>query len=244
MTLDALELTGRARTHVVDLDVPRCTVHRAVVEPLLAMRGAALVAGIDLLPVSSFRDFDRQCGIWNAKFRGERALLDRDGAPLDAAALAPDARVEAILWWSALPGASRHHWGSDIDVIDAAALPPGATPRLVPEEYAAGGPFARLDAWLGENMQRYGFFRPYVSDRGGVSPEPWHLSYAPVAVPALAALDAGVLAEALAAAEFEGRVSVLGRIAPIHARYVAAIDAPSPALAGPALALTPGSRLS
>ncbi len=34
-------------------------------------------------------------------------------------------RVAAILVWSALPGASRHHWGTDCDVIDAAALPPG-----------------------------------------------------------------------------------------------------------------------
>jgi hypothetical protein len=83
-----------------------------------------------------------------------------------------------------------------------------------------------------------------VSERGGVSPEPWHLSYAPVAVPALAALDAAVLAEALATAEFEGRDSVLARIAPIHARYVAAIDAPSPALARAAPPFTPGSRPS
>jgi LAS superfamily LD-carboxypeptidase LdcB len=242
MRLDALELTGRARTHVVELEQPRCTVHRAVVEPLLAMRGAALAAGIDLVPVSSFRDFGRQCGIWNAKFRGERPMLDRDGAPLEAAQLEPDERVDAILWWSALPGASRHHWGSDLDVIDAAALPAGASAQLVPEEFAAGGPFAKLDAWLAQHMQDFGFFRPYATQRGGVSPEPWHLSYAPVSVPALAALEAGVLGGVLAAAQFEGRDSVLGRIVQIHRRYVAAVDEPPPALA--ARLATPGSRPS
>ena len=35
------------------------------------------------------------------------------------------ARIDAILCWSALPGGSRHHWGTDCDVIDAAALPAG-----------------------------------------------------------------------------------------------------------------------
>ncbi|MFO1426612.1 MAG: M15 family metallopeptidase [Steroidobacteraceae bacterium] len=224
--LGPLELTGRTRAHVVEIAEPRCTLHAAVVEPLLALRGAALADGIDLLPVSSFRDFARQCTIWNEKFRGERPLLDRDGEPMEAAGLTPAERVEAILWWSALPGASRHHWGTDFDVIDAAALPPDVRPQLVPAEFAPGGPFARLDAWLEANMRRYGFFRPYVRERGGVSPEPWHLSYAPLAEPALAALDAATLRAALEQAPIEGRDIVLARIAPLHARYVAAIDRP------------------
>ena len=240
--LDPRELTGRARTHVVDLDVPRCTLHRDAVEPFLAMRGAALAAGLDLIAVSSFRDFDRQLAIWNAKFRGERPLLDRASQPLDARALAPEERVEAILWWSALPGASRHHWGSDFDVIDRAALPAGTAPQLVPAEFAPGGPFARLDAWLEANMHRYGFFRPYVRDRGGVSPEPWHLSYAPVALPAAEALTVEVLGEALRAASsgegavagpaLEGLDEVLAALPAIHSRYVAAIDLPRSREAG------------
>ncbi len=250
--LDPRELTGRARTHVVDLDVPRCTLHRDAVEPFLAMRGAALAAGLDLIAVSSFRDFDRQLAIWNAKFRGERPLLDRASQPLDARALAPEERVEAILWWSALPGASRHHWGSDFDVIDRAALPDGATAQLVPAEFAAGGPFARLDAWLGEHMQRFGFFRPYVSVRDGVSPEPWHLSYAPVAQSAAAALTVEVLRAALCdaadSARLEGLDAVLASLPHIHAKYVAAIDPPresGPRLAAaPAAALSPRSRPS
>jgi LAS superfamily LD-carboxypeptidase LdcB len=221
--LDALELTGRARTHVVELEAPRCTLHREAVEPFLAMRGAALADGIDLEPVSSFRDFDRQLGIWNAKFRGERPMLDRAGRVLEALALAPPQRVEAILAWSALPGASRHHWGSDIDVIDRAALPAGVTLQLVPAEFAAGGPFKRLDAWLDANLARFGFFRPYVEDRGGVSPEPWHLSYAPVSVPAVERLSVDLLGEALRGlpgAPIEGAEAVLAALPDIHARFV------------------------
>lgn len=246
--LDPQELTGRARSHVVELDWPRCVLHRDAVEPFLAMRGAALADGIDLVPVSSFRDFERQCAIWNAKFRGERPLLDRDGALLEALALDPAARVEAILWWSALPGASRHHWGSDLDVVDGAALPAGTAPQLVPAEFAADGPFARLEAWLAANMQRFGFFRPYATARGGVSPEPWHLSYAPVALPAAAALTVEVLRDAADSARLEGLDAVLASLPRIHAKYVAAIDPPresGPRLAAaPAAALSPRSRPS
>jgi LAS superfamily LD-carboxypeptidase LdcB len=224
--LDALSATGRSRLHIVELPALGCALHRAAVEPFLAMRGAALAAGIDLAVASSFRDFDRQSAIWNAKFRGERPMLDRTGAPLTGLALEPPARIEAILWWSALPGASRHHWGSDLDVYDAAALPAGAKPELVPAEFARGGPFARLDLWLRHNMRRFGFFRPYESERDGVSPEPWHLSFAPVAVPTLQGLTLEALAGAIAQSGIEGRDDVLAALPRIHAQYVVAIDAP------------------
>ena len=96
------------------------------------MRAAAAADGIDLVAFSSFRDFDRQLAIWNGKFRGERPMQDRAGRPLDALALTPAERVAAILWWSALPGASRHHWGTDIDVMDAARCPPATASRSSP----------------------------------------------------------------------------------------------------------------
>jgi LAS superfamily LD-carboxypeptidase LdcB len=127
VSFDALQLTGRARTHVVELDEPRCVLHRAAVAPFRRMRAAAAKAGIDLVPASSFRDFDRQLAIWNAKWRGERPLLDAQGRPLEAARLTPARRVDAILIWSAAPGCSRHHWGTDFDVYDRAAVPAGST---------------------------------------------------------------------------------------------------------------------
>ena len=66
-----------------------------------------------------------------------------------------------------LPGGSRHHWGTDVDVIDAAALPPDYRVQLVPEEYAPGGVFERLTPWLDANMARFGFYRPYATGHGG-----------------------------------------------------------------------------
>jgi LAS superfamily LD-carboxypeptidase LdcB len=223
---DALELTGRARTHVVELDEPRCTLHRAVVRPFLRMRTAAAKAGIDLVPASSFRDFERQAGIWNAKWRGVRPILGRDGRVLDHAALTPAKRVDAILAWSAAPGMSRHHWGTDLDVYDRAAVPADYRLQLVPEEYAPDGPFARLTAWLDANMQRYGFYRPYATDRGGVQPEPWHLSHAPTAREAMKRVRAATFARAIADGGVDGAEALLKKLPTVYARYVRAVDPP------------------
>jgi LAS superfamily LD-carboxypeptidase LdcB len=232
------ELTGRSSGHIVELTEPPCRLHRAVVQPFQQLRAAAAAAGMDLVPLSSFRDFDRQLTIWNGKHRGERELLAADGSVLDARALDDEARVETILHWSALPGASRHHWGTDMDVIDANAIPPGYRPRLVSEEYAAGGVFARLDEWLAANAAGHGFYRPYATWRGGVQPEPWHLSYAPLAMLALEQLSVEVLREALADVDLAASAVVNRQLPAILQRYVRNVDAP------PALGATSRTRLA
>jgi LAS superfamily LD-carboxypeptidase LdcB len=224
------ELTGRARTHIVDLEQPRCALHYEVAAAFLAMRDAAARAGFGLAAASSFRDFDRQLHIWNAKWSGERALLDGEGRPLDGATLGDDARIAAILRWSALPGGTRHHWGSDVDVFDAAAAPPGYRVQLVPDEYAQGGVFAGLSAWLEANMARFGFFRPYASGHGGVGIEAWHLSYWPVANRALEALTLPVLRRAIAGSALLGRERVLERLPEIYTRFIVAVDSSAPAV--------------
>ncbi len=225
--LSPLELTGRSRTHVGLMSEFGCELHPEAAAALRAMRTAAAHAGIDLQAVSGFRDFGRQLTIWNGKFRGTRALLDPASRPLRAADLDEAQRVAAILVWTALPGASRHHWGSDCDVIDRASLEPGAAVELLAADYAPGGRYAQLSRWLAAHAHEYGFFLPYDRDRGGVQPEPWHISYAPVAGPALAALDVPLLREALAGAELDGRASIEVRLGELYDRYVAAV-APAP----------------
>lgn len=224
--MNELELTGRTSTHVVELQHPRCALHYEAVASFLAMRDAAADDGIDLAARSSFRDFDTQMLIWNRKWLGERQLYDRNSQPIDRSSLGDDAAVDAILHWSAIPGGSRHHWGSDVDVIDAAAVPEGYEVKLVPAEYAADGIFSGLSAWLDANMSRFGFFRPYRTDRGGVSPEPWHLSYAPVSVPALETLSLSMLRQVIEASPIEGKPHVLARLPEIYTRFMLSIDGP------------------
>jgi LAS superfamily LD-carboxypeptidase LdcB len=229
--LNDLELTGRARTHVVQRDDLGAALHPDALQAFLAMKADAAGAGIDIAITSAFRDFEAQQRIWNLKWSGQRALYDPDGNLREHASLAPEALMEAILCWSALPGASRHHWGSEIDVVDRAAMPEGYRVQLLPAEAAPGGLFHPLHCWLDEHMARYGFFRPYRTYQGGVHPEAWHLSYAPVSAVALQALTPELLAEAVQSSDMLGKDLVLERIGELHARYVANIDLPPAARA-------------
>ena len=225
--MNPLELTGRSRTHVVQRDDLHAAIHREALDAFLALREAAARAGIALSVFSAFRDFDAQLSIWNRKFRGERPLYAPDGSVRDHSALSEAQLIDAILEWSALPGTSRHHWGSDLDVYDAAAMPAGYRVQLLPAEYAPGGVFARLSAWLDANLQRFGFFRPYDAYRGGVNPEPWHLSYAPVANVALSLLTPALIEETVRDTDILGRDAVLARLDQVYARYVRNV-APAP----------------
>lgn len=182
------------------LEVP---VHCDVVAPLQRLKAAAAEAGFDLRIASGFRDYHRQLAIWNGKASGERPVMDSDGVALDIKALADDwQRCSAIMRWSAIPGCSRHHWGSDVDVYDAAAVAEDYALQLSPEEVADNGPFGLLHRWLDERMAcgtAEGFYRPYAEDIGGVAPERWHLSFAPLAERFVSCLNMAAMESALAA---------------------------------------------
>jgi LAS superfamily LD-carboxypeptidase LdcB len=218
--LSPFELTGRVRTHVTQHAEPRFAAQPLVVQAFLDMRSAAARDGFDLVPFSSFRDFSTQVKIWNAKFRGEKPLYDAAGIPRDHAALGPMELVWSIMEWSALPGASRHHWGTEIDVVDKASMPQGYKVRLLPAEVVTGGIFRPLHDWLDANMARFGFFRPYDVERGGMHPEPWHLSFGELSRPALTAFSEDIARRALEECEIEGQDLVLGSLNEIFARHV------------------------
>lgn len=217
-------LTGRTREHLASWrdEAGECQLHRAVVEPLRALRAAAADAGICLCVASGFRSFERQLRIWNAKARGERPVLDAVGRPCAWERLDDRQRVYAILRWSALPGASRHHWGTDFDVWDPLAAGPGYRLRLEPDEYRPDGPFGRLAAWLDRHLDAdTGFARPYSGEGGGVAEEPWHLSYLPLARHYEQELGVELLRGLLEAVELELKAVVLAELEEIHARFVA-----------------------
>ena len=224
--LNDLELTGRSRTHVTQFDSPRFAAQREVGLAFLAMREDAKKAGIDLLPFSTFRDFRTQLRIWNGKFSGKKPLYDINGIPRLQENLDDNQIIDFILNWSALPGGSRHQWGTEIDVVDGAAMPTGYEPKLLPEETIEGGIFHPLHLWLEENIARYGFFRPYKFFKGGMYPEPWHLSYAPLSTKALKQVSTKLLRDAVIDAEISGKALVLERISEIYERHILNIVSP------------------
>ncbi|MDR0806514.1 MAG: M15 family metallopeptidase [Enterobacteriaceae bacterium] len=173
-------LTGQSDKHLATLSGNHRLQPEAV-NAFFAMQTAARQAGFNLQPASTFRDFARQQTIWNEKFRGLRPVLDAASQPLDITHLNDEQRCCAILRWSALPGASRHHWGTDLDIYDPDLLPASQKLQLEPSEYEDGGYFAPLTRWLTANMTNFGFYRPFVDNHGGVAVEPWHLSYVPLA---------------------------------------------------------------
>jgi LAS superfamily LD-carboxypeptidase LdcB len=148
----------------------------------LTKRAAA--AGFDLRVASAFRDYDRQTEIINQKWTGARPVKDVVGLPLLRENVSDLAWLEAILRFSALPGTSRHHWGTDLDIWDAAAVCVDYQPALEPSEYEQDGVFAEMTFWLDALISAddaEGFYKPYNTDYGGVAPEAWHISYRPVA---------------------------------------------------------------
>ena len=219
-------LVGQSETHLCtaeDAQALGARVHRDVVGPFVELRAAAAAEGFDLAIDSGFRSFERQLSIWNRKATGKLAVLDSQARPLDITQLTPREVVFAILRWSALPGASRHHWGTDLDIYDRAAKPPGYEIQLIPSEVETGGMFAPLHEWLDRRIAKgtaCGFFRPYDVDRQGVAPERWHVSFAPVASTYLRLLTVDLLREAIERTDLALQDVLLDNLGEIYRRFV------------------------
>ena len=216
-------LTGSTERHLRRLNPAQpIMIHAQVVEPFVALQAQAAKQGFDLQICSGFRSFERQLHIWNGKLSGLRPVVDKAGNPIVLEALSPWDQIQAVLRWSALPGASRHHWGTDFDVYDAAAMPEGYQIQLTPEEVEGAGIFAPMHDWLDRSFDGdcLGFYRPYGTDKGGVAPERWHLSYAPIADIYAREHSADVIAERLAGSELLLLDVVLENLDEIVRRFV------------------------
>ncbi|WP_405247311.1 M15 family metallopeptidase [Cellulophaga sp. Asnod2-G02] len=166
-----LELMGKIDVKLYGKGINlRKEAHDAFIE----MKRAAYTGGIDLKIVSSYRSFDRQQVIFENKFI---KYTDAGMTPLDA--------ISKIIEYSTIPGTSRHHWGTDIDVIDGYQKVSGDV--LVPSKYGEDQPFADFKKWMDENSEKFGFYLVYTDDkkRRGFKYEPWHYSYAPISIPML-----------------------------------------------------------
>lgn len=224
--LTAQQLTGQNQSHLVQLaSGEQLLPEAASAWQKLCQR--ARMDGIKLAAVSSFRSYQRQAFIWQQKCDGTRPVLNQQQQALDIQQLAGREKLEAILLYSALPGASRHHWGTELDVIDLAALPSGYQPQLLASEYQVGGVFEQLGQWLPEHAREMGFFLPYQSYLGGVAAEPWHLSYQPLAVGCAEQLTLDVLQQALLRQPIAEQSLVLEHLPAIYQRFVQTICEPT-----------------
>lgn len=193
-----------------------------VIPALTDLTAKASQAGFDLRVASGFRSFERQLSIWNQKATGQRVVLDERERPVDLNTLSDEEKVFAILRWSALPGASRHHWGTDIDIYDASRMPQDYQLQLTLDETQGDGCCAEFHVWLTQVLTQSpcDFFRPYVAGVGCISPEPWHLSYAPLAQVFAAQLTEEVLRAKIAATEIALKSHILKNLSEIFTRYI------------------------
>ena len=138
-----------------------CYLLKEVNSAFDAMAIAAQKAGITLKVVSGGRNFEMQKSIWERKWRSRRPNFKSDKeTALD------------ILRYSSMPGTSRHHWGTDLDINS-----------VDPAYFSSGKGKVEYD-WLKKNASSFGFCQTYdnkiESNRTGYSEEKWHYTYMPI----------------------------------------------------------------
>ena len=217
------QLTGQTQSHLSELE-DNILIHSNALCDFKGLQQTAKKAGFNLKIASGFRSFERQLLIWNNKFSGKRVLLDKDERPLNPAKLSELQKLYAILHWSALPGTSRHHWGSDFDVFDPDLLPGTQSLQLTSAEYCHGGYFQELNDWLTESMAAFGFYRPYHSFLGGVAVEPWHISYYPVADKALEQLQLDIIYDLLSKKNILGKAVIFQQLPDIYQQFIGNVN--------------------
>jgi len=169
------QLIGKGNPDIVG-DSYTSKMHRETKLALKRMSDAAASENIKIEVVSAFRSFQRQKEIFEGKYNR-----------FTAEGLTPLAAIEKIIAYSTIPGTSRHHWGTDIDIIDGNAPRPSSV--LQAKNFHGNGPFCKMKEWLDKNAESFGFYEVYTNDplRKGFKYEPWHFSYAAVSKPMLVA---------------------------------------------------------
>ncbi|MEX0799250.1 MAG: M15 family metallopeptidase [Bacteriovoracaceae bacterium] len=176
--MNYLELTGRENNDLIPWDQKnKVYIHKSMQESLRELQNAAAKENINIQVASGFRDYNRQLDIWNAKASGSRKLLDRQENIIDFDRSTSHEILDAMLAWSAIPGASRHHWGSEIDIFDQNVKP---KEKVHLTQIECREDFHLMYSWLDQNLEMIPFHRPYAEDLGGVAQEAWHLSFTPV----------------------------------------------------------------
>lgn len=139
-------------------------------EAFKQMTDSAALDGIYFKIVSATRPFNYQKGIWERKWNGVTKVSGKDLTKSHPGFMQ---RAVKILEYSSMPGTSRHHWGTDIDLNN------------LENDYFESGKGLKEYEWLVEHAGSFGFCQVY-SEKGADRPygynlEKWHWSYLPVA---------------------------------------------------------------
>ncbi len=140
---------------------PNLYMRKEAYDAYIQMHKKATSEGINLIILSATRNFNYQKSIWERKWQLEKYVGKSD---MD--------KARDILKYSSMPGTSRHHWGTDIDLN---SLEPG---------YFKQGKGKIIYDWLCINASTFGFSQTYTSKtngRVGYEEEAWHWSYMPLA---------------------------------------------------------------
>ncbi len=135
------------------------------------MKKSAKGNGFNIHVISSYRSYTHQNSIWERKYKSYR----KQG-------LSHEKTIEKIIQYSTIPGTSRHHWGTDLDIIDSTKGIPSNP--LSETHFNEGGRMHKFKLWLDQNSEKFGFYLVYTNtkDRKGFAYEPWHFSYRPLSI--------------------------------------------------------------
>jgi len=136
-------------------------------EAFQLMAAAAKKEGVNLVIISATRNFDAQKKIWEDKWNGKTKVEGKDLTTIGD----PGQRARLILLYSSMPGTSRHHWGTDMDL------------NSLDNNYFSSGEGLKTYQWLAAHAGEFGFCQPYTSKasgRMGYEEEKWHWSYLPL----------------------------------------------------------------
>ncbi|MBK9734895.1 MAG: M15 family metallopeptidase [Saprospiraceae bacterium] len=145
-------------------------IRKDVLRAFINMFNSAAKEGIHFKIKSATRNFENQKRIWENKWTGRTILEDNVNAAKD---IQTDIdRAKKILSYSSMPGTSRHHWGTDMDLNN-----------FTNEWFTHGEGLIMYD-WLKKNADDFGFCQPYTklgTDRNtGYFEEKWHWTFMPV----------------------------------------------------------------
>lgn len=166
-------------------------LHPTVMKKWKEMQEAAKQDGVALYLHSGYRSFDEQANGgsegWNNKYARSSYRQTKPNS---------EARALAMFQYNALPGTSRHHWGTDLDLG-------GPDRKEVADDFYNGNQKAQYE-WLQNNAARFGFYQPYIenlvatADFGpGYNSEPWHWTYLPLAEEFLKQFEAQITRDVL-----------------------------------------------